>query len=275
MHRVAILIVNGFDRRGVFGDYAVEEARLHPWISLCLRQIERHTRAGSYDVLVCDNSDLPEHRAILASHRQVIVVPGGGDWAHHDSLDHLAGLAEDYDYLLSLDSDALPVRTGWLEELTARLDSGARLAGIWRDEMEPTIRAFVHVSCLALRRTDFVELRDRGISFARGMLQDVGQNLTVQMQKAGHRIDALRRSNAWNPHFLLGGLYSDLIYHQGAGSRQARFWTSTDPAHDEAVRISLRDAAFTDLDRLVATLRGETDPRWLSRRALGFTAPDA
>jgi hypothetical protein len=85
---------------------------------------------------------------------------------------------------------------------------------------------------------------------------DVGQNITNAIVAAGGRISRLRRSNARNMHFLMGGVYGDLMYHHGAGSRHASFWTSFDNDADEAVRIALRDAAFRDLDGLIAFLTG-------------------
>jgi hypothetical protein len=256
--RTAILIVNGFDRRGIFGSYNGDEVRLYPWIDLCLRQIRRWSGSADYEILVYDNTGLPEHLAILHSDERVRIYPSGGEEkAHHDALDALVGwMGEEFEYALTLDNDAFPVRAGWIEELTAALDAGAGLAGVWRDEMAPTVDPFVHPSGLCIRRRDLLAL---DISFARGMGQDVGQNLTRAMAGADRPLHRLRRSNARNLHFLLGGLYGDLIYHQGAGNRRARFWTSTDLEADERARQALRDAAFRDIDHLVAVLRGEAD----------------
>ena len=54
--RYAILIVNGYDRHGLWGDYSSDEAQRFPWIELCLRQVERHSAGADYEVLVYDNS---------------------------------------------------------------------------------------------------------------------------------------------------------------------------------------------------------------------------
>jgi hypothetical protein len=263
--KTAILIVNGFDRRGIFGDYNAAEAREYPWIDLCLRQVERWSRTADYEVLVFDNTGLEEHLEVLRSYERLKVFsPEGEEKAHHDALDDLvARTGEDVEYILTLDNDAFPVRAGWIEELTSALDRGAALAGVWRDEMAAVIRPYVHPSALCIRRRDLLAL---DVSFARGAAQDVGQNLTLAMQDAGRPLHPLRRSNARNLHFLLGGLYGDLIYHQGAGNRRARFWTSTDPETDERTRIALRDAAFRDVDRLIASLRGEIDERLAAQR---------
>jgi hypothetical protein len=56
----------------------------------------------------------------------------------------------------------------------------------------------------------------------------------------------------------MGGLYGDLVYHQGAGSRVPHFWASSDRARDEAIRVLFRDAVFSDLPALVEYLAGNT-----------------
>ena len=88
--------------------------------------------------------------------------------------------------------------------------------------------------------------------------RDVGQqNLTSATVEAGGRISRLRRSNARNPHFIMAGIYGDLVYHQGAGSRHASFWTRPAFEDNEAARVALRDAAFTDVGGLVEFLNGD------------------
>src|SRR5690349_2887817 len=69
--RTAILVVNGFDRRGRWGEYNESEARDFPWIDLCLRQIERHSGDSSYEILVWDNSFIQEQRRLLRQHPRV------------------------------------------------------------------------------------------------------------------------------------------------------------------------------------------------------------
>jgi hypothetical protein len=177
--------------------------------------------------------------------------------SHPVALDALvAEVGSDHEYIITLDTDAFPIRDGWIEALRARLDAGAWISGVYRDEMAPRLRPFIHVSCLCIRRDTLLGLE---ASFVRGFAQDVGQNLTDEVLRRGGTISPLRRSNARNAHFLMAGIYGDLVYHHGAGSRRAVFWTSTDVERDERLRITLRDAAFRDIDRLIAGLRGEVD----------------
>ncbi len=256
--RSAILIVNGFDRHSV-NSFEIDEARSFPWIELCLRQLRRHTPAADYEVLVWDNSFLPEHLEIMRSDTKVSVFsnPEGKDVRHGRALDRLLGkVPEGVDHVVTLDTDSFPIRDGWLDNIIGRLEGGASLAGVWRDEMAPRIDPYVHPSCLAAR----VEtLRELGVAFARkqGHRVDVGQQITNALLERGDRISRLRRSNARNMHFLMGGVYGDLVYHHGAGSRQASFWTSFNLEADAAVRIALRDAAFDDLDALIQFLTAD------------------
>jgi hypothetical protein len=255
---VAIVMVNGFDRRSRWGPYDPGDALRFPWIALCLDQIEKHTQGADHRVLVFDQSRLPEHERILREHDRVEVFtdPEGRHMSHAAALDLLVERAEGAEFVVTLDTDAFPVADRWLQELTGALRDGAALAGIYRDEMMPDIRPFIHVSGLCIRRDTLLGL---DVSFARDRGQDTGQNITDALTARGERLHPLRRSNRRNFHFLIGGLYGDLLYHHGAGSRHAKFWTSIDVEADERVRVALRDAAFDDIDHLVEVLRGTED----------------
>ena len=143
--KTAILIVNGFDRRGIFGPYAAEEeARLYPWIGLCLRQIHRWSEAQAHLLLYrYENSGLLEHLAILSAYDRVRVFPAKGRGKNRirtRSTFWWKKSGRISDTFSRLDNDAFPIRAGWIGELTSALDSGAALAGVWRDEMAPVIR---------------------------------------------------------------------------------------------------------------------------------------
>jgi hypothetical protein len=275
--RVAILLVNGFDRRGRWGQYNEAEAIDFPWVDLCLRQIERYSRGWDHQVLVFDNTHLESHRDLMRNHEHVKILPGRWfsslgrianripmsrigrltELTHPRALDYLANkISADFDYIVTLDTDSFPVRDDWLDVLIGACKDGAALAGVYRNEMASTIHPFIHVSGLCISRRDFLTL---DVSFARKISQDVGQNITEEIQRLGHKIAPLERSNDVNFHFLVGGIYGDVIYHHGAGSRKAEFWTSTDLDADELISVALRDAAFQDLDHLIAILRGEVE----------------
>jgi hypothetical protein len=281
--RVAILIVNGFRRRGQWAQFNLDQALEYPWIDMCLTQIARHTQRWDHQVVVFDNSHLQAHRALMRKHPWVRVLPEAWvaalgrlanrlpfphlarllERSHPGALDYLARkVAKEFDYVVTLDNDSFPVRDDWLDVLVGECERGAALAGVYRDEMAPEIAPFIHVSGLCIRAADLLAL---DVSFGAGASpeiehnQDVGQRITYELTRHGRTIAPLRRSNTLNVHFLMGGVYGDVIYHHGAGSRKGKFWTSTDRETDDRVNAALRDAAFKDLDHLVAVLRGESE----------------
>ncbi len=260
--RTAILVVNGFDRRGRWGAFNEEEAREYPWVDLCLQQIERHSRGANYEVLVWDNTWMPEHEELINRYprvRRFHPREVGQDVRHGPSLDRLVSrMRPQTEFLITLDTDSFPIRDGWIANLTGRLTDETLVAGVWRDEMVPRKPAFIHPSCLAVRRRT---LADLDLKFAIGAGNDVAATITTAVEERGGRVSKLRRSNVWEPHFLMGAVYGDLIYHQGAGSRAPMFSQASDADRDEAIRLALRDTAFSPhLDDLIEVLAGNAAP---------------
>jgi len=260
----------------------------YPWIDLCLRQIARHSKGWDYEVFVFDNSHLKSHRKLMRAFERVRVRPRNwvavlgrianripGPYAgrllerrHPSALDYLAEkVPSDFDYIVTLDNDSFPVRDDWLDVLVSECERGAAAAGVYRDEMAPDVDPFLHVSGLCVAREDLHAL---GVSFGRdieyigdqykqdvGHNQDVGQKITYEFIRLGRPIAPLERSNKLNYHFVMGGIYGDVIYHHGAGGRRAKFRKAGDVDTNERISTTLRDAAFADVDHLVAVLRGQ------------------
>lgn len=286
--RVAILVVNGFSRRGRRGPQRVADAERYPWIELCLRQVERHSSHWDYEVFAYDNSHLRLHRQIIERVERVHLWPSswvaqvGGlaarlpghrpvrafERSHPTALDYLVGqVPEDFDYIVTLDNDSFPVRADWLDALVGACERGAAVAGVYRDEMAPDVHPFVHVSGLCLRRDELLTLGARfedvedvfGEAYKQNtdFTQDVGQKITYELIHKGRDIAPLKRSNKVNFHFLMGGIYGDVIYHQGAGGRRVWFRGEAEPRANLRISETLRAAAFADIDHLVAVLSGQ------------------
>jgi len=270
--RTAILIVNGFDRIGLWGtNFEERDALTYPWIELCLRQVRRRSVGSDYEMFVWDNSQMPVLRAVISSHGARLYPSDehiaaarndDADLAKSLVLIHAASLqrlldqvGEEFEYVITLDTDAFPIQDGWIEQLQGNLQA-ASLTGVWRDEMALRLGPFVHPSCLAIKRARLLQL-DQPFSFAG--VQDVGQRITYEVLEAGERIMPLARSNARNPHFLIGGIYGDLIYHQAAGSRRPIFRLTEGEERDARTYKALRDAVFRDVDHTMAVLRGASD----------------
>jgi hypothetical protein len=258
--RCSILVVNGFDRDPLWRDHLVQEAQQYPWIKLCLSQIEKHSASGDYLTMVYDNSCLPSHQQVMRDRPSVQVFPANGahvELAHGVALDHLVRQTPPtIPYVITLDSDAFPISDGWIDRLISAVQAGNAVSGIYRDEMSSLLRPFVHPSCLCARRDDLLAY---GVSFKKGDGQEPGQRLFDVLTR-DRPYYPLRRSNVRNVHAVMGGVYGDLIYHHGAGSRRPVFWGSPVSQRNDVVRERLRNAAFADLPQLVAELLGRREP---------------
>lgn len=270
--RTAILVVNGFDRIGMWETHFDEgDALRYPWIEVCLREVKRRSRGSDYEVLVWDNSHMPELRAVVRrygarlfpSDEELNESPeadGGVSselvLSHGRSLQRLwSAVGDEFEYVMTLDTDAFPIQDGWIERLKDCL-ADASLAGIWRDEMAVGLQPFVHPSCLFTRRERLLRMER---PFLLQGVQDVGQRITLEIAGDGENIVGLRRSNARNAHFLIGGIYGDLVYHHAAGSRFPIFRLTEGEERDEHIYTRLRAAVFEDLDHVVSVLRGDSD----------------
>ncbi|HET7467615.1 MAG TPA: aminoglycoside 6-adenylyltransferase [Candidatus Dormibacteraeota bacterium] len=270
--RTAILIVNGYDRIGLWGHrFDPSEAAAYPWIELCLREVARRSKDSDHEVLVWDNSHLDAQREVarrfgarvLPSDDELDVARREGEEAtrrlerlHMQALERLLQATDDnFEYVITLDTDAFPVKDGWIEHMKSLLGN-ASLTGIWRDEMAGVLEPYVHPSCMCIRRDRLLRMQS---PFSFEGVQDVGQRITREVLISGERIAPLRRSNARNFHFLVGGIYGDLVYHHSAGSRRPVFRMTVGEDTDERVFKRLREALFEDTDHVVKVLRGESD----------------
>jgi hypothetical protein len=139
---------------------------------------------------------------------------------------HIAGLRQanqcivelgrKYQACCILDSDAFPIRADWQDTL----DSGLRR---FNKEFAAPVRTenfdlFPHISCL-YARPDFPFgqfLRSGWGQTLGGSRRDVAAHLPIR------RCFPLLKSNVWTPHPQWHTVYGDLIYHRGAGTRDAK-----------------------------------------------------
>jgi hypothetical protein len=266
------------------------------WLELCLRQLRRYTAAGAYRLYVWNNNtgDSVIGELVRGEPDAVFMQcpPGLGlSHVHADPLQRLYETARDdgAHYIVTLDSDAFPIAPGWLEELTRAVDQGSVMAGIWRDELQPFIRPYVHPSCLC---TTVAFLESAGLrldyidSDQPSGPEDTLSCLTRYAETAGLRCHKLRRSNQRQVHRLMGGVYGELVYHHGAGSRGTDGLVSFrgDPmdialyARNARIGDALGHLLFQKTDAYLDWLRGapSSDPeldRQLEALAAGDLSP--
>jgi hypothetical protein len=236
--RVAILIVHG--GRG---------PRVNDWLDLCLQKITDYTRGSNYLVYVWNNNIKDQDIPVVVSRyprTQLFQADTEKKLAHAHAvpLQKLYELArkDKAKYIVTLDTDAFPIRDGWLRCLIKELDKGAAIAGIWRDELAGAIAPYIHPSCLCTTE-DFIEghgLRFDTVDLDPDQKVDTLSTLTRAAQKGRKKIYKLRRTNKNQAHYLMAGIYGHLIYHHGAGSRKKiSFWGEerTEKTHQENARL--------------------------------------
>jgi hypothetical protein len=237
---VAILIVIG-------GDDPQEGS----WIELCLSRIAMHTAPALYQLyLWSNNPDSPGLRNCIAKH-----APQAKLWFkepteylyeyHVTPLQRLyeRAVTEGHSWIVTMDSDAHPIKAGWLDTLMKQAAHPCVLAGVWRDELSNTIAPYIHPSGLCVRQ-DFInalQLRfDTSANPAQQKPSDALSDLTEAAITNGFSIAAWHRSNGRQFHKLIGGIYADAIYHHGAGSREYfLFWGEQDSLYQRRLNTLL------------------------------------
>ncbi|MBY0562239.1 hypothetical protein [Hyphomicrobium sp.] len=134
-----------------------------------------------------------------------------------------AGAEGPDDLLVFLDSDAFPI-VPWEDFVRQKLQSN-RLVAVRREENlgDPQPHP-----CFCVTTVKFWKEKkgdwSKGYKWknsAGNFVTDVGGNLLLTLQSEAMPWHALLRSNAVNLHPLFFGIYGDLVYHHGAGSRKS------------------------------------------------------
>lgn len=208
-----------------------------------LRAVQELT-PGDVDVLVVDNGSLDGSAQMLRTWPGIDTLLLRSNAGHGVALD-LAVCAVRTRVAVTLDSDAIPLRAGWLDPVVEPVRSGrAPLAGL------RSSRDFVHPVFSAVDTTTFIE---RGLSFqafvppgvvsgaahwghdawdtAELMTQRIGRDNVVFVEKTDNPVPGL-------PGMTTGGV----VYHHGGVSRRA----------DGAVGAEALDGWRTALGRIRA-----------------------
>jgi hypothetical protein len=218
---VGILIVNG-------GENPSEGK----WLSLSLRKITEHTKWPNYKIYIWNNDpqDEPVSKLVKETPHAVLFNARSDDKMEHV---HAVPLQKLYEkarkdrakYIVTFDTDAFPLKDGWIRYLVQQLDEATVIAGVWRDELE-TIEPYVHPSCLCTS-VDFLEkynIRFDSVDTVTDKNVDTLSHFSDIAVRNGKNLFKLCRSNKNQLHHYMGGVYDDWIYHQGAGSRKGVFF---------------------------------------------------
>ena len=138
----------------------------------------------------------------------------------------------DATHFATFDMDSFPIADRWLERALA-LAPGAPVAAVLRRENGDV--CLPHPSCTVLTR-DFVETHS--VSFspdsdgtptfreflrATGQAGDTGIRIAEQLWREQLPWGRLLRTNRVDLHPVIAGIYGDVVFHLGAGTRAAMF----------------------------------------------------
>jgi hypothetical protein len=167
----------------------------------------------------------------------------------------------DLDVVLTLDSDAWPVRQNWDYPLIQSLNEHARIFGVWRSELSDAIKPFVHPSLLGIRSQTIEELGLRFDYKPENTGEDTMSNFTraINARWGDRALVKLNRSNQFSYHPVFGGVYGGLAYHHHLGSRfshdkeavkdvTTKGWRQRgeNPVYNMLVMESITDMVFED-----------------------------
>lgn len=221
---VGILVVNGGPGK-----------RVGQWLQLCLQRITKHTFWPDYRVYIWNNNvddgNIPK---ITKKFPRTVLIQADPEeelgHIHATPLQKLYEIAreDNVKYIVTMDTDAFPIRDKWLAYLIRELDSQTVISGVWRDELKDGITPYVHPSCLCTT-VAFIEkyrLRfdDVDVDVESGKRQDTLTHFSALARSKQLQLSKLFRSNKNQLHYIIGGIYGDMIYHQGAASRTGAFF---------------------------------------------------
>src|SRR5262249_31311078 len=212
-------------RLGIVVVYLVREAD-GSLLDLHLRQIEEHTRVP-YGIYGAANRLLPAFRQRLEQHPRVRIcecptteLRGSAEHAYY--LEHLVRLAveDGVSHVVTLHVDSFPVRTGWAEELAAKLSGSCVFA----------TPEHINTACLLFRRDFYLKYRptfhlseqERAGAGYRRYLEECAP---VPHSGIGYGFRAYTEGLSW--YYLreaapceYGKVYDDMIFHlRGAVKR--------------------------------------------------------
>lgn len=176
--------------------------------------------SSGVQILVVDNASHDGSRAYLRSRNDVRTIRLPWNVGHPRALD-IGFLLADTEYVVSLDIDAFPIRSEWLDLLLEPLHRGSTISGARLN------RNYVHPCCLAIRRDRFVQM---GHSFcgtyvprrlADGVLLDARGDVGEEMaERDGGPLHFLEATSRFGPGDV-GTVFGDAIYHNFYSTRFA------------------------------------------------------
>lgn len=288
--------------------YLVGESEGYDLLRLSLDQIKRHT-TGAYRVYGCCPNGDPKTLELMNA-RGVLTLPSPPrdkdiSQEHARALDALVdrAIADGCTHVATFDMDSWPTLEAWDRLYSNAISDHAPVATIVRTEMGDNFpfaaftmfgREFWRNSASSFSTKQRVQFDSSACELS-SRPGETGSGILAQLHQDSQKFLRLERSNRWNFHPIIAGIYDNTIFHLGAGSRKPRFVTD-EAAYSighSTIRRAFADAAnqrarefaieqlLSNHDAFVRELAGdgalplrpiETDPQALPKR-LDAAAP--
>jgi len=222
---LAILVVYFLDKRD------------EQLLDIHLKFIEKYTDVP-YTIYAATNRLLPNLVERLAQYPQVKIceLP---DTDLRVSLEHAfyiegltrAAIKDGATHLCTLDVDSFPIRYGWATELGEAISDDRPVAAILRKENGDEV--LTHPSCLFFSHDFYEKYKPRYFPRPKEIFDpaywlffyshlgecDTGIGFSYILRKNNLNWYRILRSNRYEDHYIMGGIYGDMIFHLGASSR--------------------------------------------------------
>ncbi len=231
------------------------------WLDLQLRYLNATTKDFEHVSFVTDCSS----NEYFTSRTTLIPGPLGADV---DSYSHLRGLMvmlhyfrrrrQQYEYFLFLDMDAFPIRKHWLDIMESKMNDYEIALPIRCENLETRL----HSSVLLAKAVALDHLWFDVSTVGKDMMgnQETDVHVTRYQEERRDRVFPLLRSNQYNRHPLLFGIYYDLFYHNSCGTgrrfnmRARPYWEHMTP--QDADVMGPTEELFSDPNAFIGKLAG-------------------
>lgn len=192
-------------------------------------------------------------------------------WGLRKLMSYFLKVKNDYDFFLILDSDAFPTKP-WLDNILKKMDPtdffdsegfcffscgiNREIASLVRSE---NFEVRLHASVLFMKKESLENISFEHENAGVNLLGQPEKDIVVPKYEFENKTLSfpLIRTNQYNVHPLIAGIYFDSFYHHGAGSRSLRH--TSDGYHDYQTTESAehyRDLLFSDPQKFVSKLSG-------------------
>lgn len=236
---------------------------MRKWLDLQLQYFQ--TTTENFDFAVHITNTEPDSYFL----QRAKIIPSVRDPKDVNSFAHARGLmtvltyfrklVDEYDFFLFVDMDAFPIRKGWLSLLENRLGKQYEIAVAYRPEnLETRLHASILLAKpMALQHLWF-EVNMVGVDLINNPEGDV--SIGKYQNDKRSVVFPLLRSNRYNVHPLLHGIYYDCFYHNSCGTgrrfnmRGRTYWGHVADPHFDVMQTTQQ--LFDDSNGFINKLAG-------------------